>query len=231
MCSLIPSTFSLSLWSFSLTVWVSIAENADGLICPQPTFIFLQGSPTPLLQHRQVVTQVFPSSWLPFTFPSGSAKEIHIVVRRQGCPLSRSEPRHMSQYSQERSVSFGRPYTKLCPQIPVWLYVSRTRRNDQCQFPSRLVPNVSPLWHSIRRCNIVSSSPHTLHLEVSVRLILCRRSLVGRSWITRNHRVTFILHRPLPRRAIVTFKATRTNTARWSERSSYYRFRSTFASQ
>jgi hypothetical protein len=127
MCNLISSTLSLHILivlSHSMSI---SSRNAGGLICPQSTFIFLQGSPTPPLQDRQVVIQVFPSTWLPFTFPSSSAKEIHIVLRRQGCPLSRSEPHHMSQYPQDRSVSFGRPYTKLWPQNPVWPYVIRTR--------------------------------------------------------------------------------------------------------
>jgi hypothetical protein len=104
--------------------------------------------------------------------------------------LSHSEPHHMSQYPHDRSASFGWPYTKLWPQNPVWLYVSQTRTQEQCHLPSCLVPNYSPLF-DIQSVGVISYPPHRIpymHLEVSVRLILCRRSFVGmRSLMPRNH--------------------------------------------
>jgi hypothetical protein len=181
----IPSTFSLhTLIVLSHSKRIN-RRTAGGLICPQTSFIFLQGSLNPPLQDRQVVTQVFPSSWLRCSFPSSSAKEIHIVLRRQVCSLSLIR-NHTIWANNHRTAPCRLGGHVLNCRLKTQS-VSRAHTQDQCQFPSRLVPNCSPPWHSIKRCNLVSSSRHTLHLGVSVRLILRRSFVRMRSWITRNN--------------------------------------------
>jgi hypothetical protein len=160
------------------------------LICPQPTSTFLQGggghSANTGSSGSYPGVPIFLGAVQLSTGLRGG--NLYSPAPTTLLSLSYSEPHHMSQYPHDRSVLFGRPYTKLWPQNPVWLYVSRTRTQE---VPSSFLSRpklLSPL--DIQSDGIISYPPHRslyMHLEVSVRLILCRRSFVGmRSLMPRN---------------------------------------------